>query len=96
MRRHPGFTVWFTGLAASGKSTIARLVAEELQHRLAAVELLSGGEFRQNLSQGLGYSAEDGIARHLERPGSGYRPPICTPFEAKWNPNRVTGVPPIA
>jgi adenylylsulfate kinase len=62
MRRHPGFTVWFTGLAASGKSTIARLVAEELRHRLAAVELLSGGEFRQNLSQGLGYSAEDRIA----------------------------------
>jgi adenylylsulfate kinase len=59
MRRHPGFTVWFTGLAASGKSTIARLVADELRHRLAAVELLSGGEFRQNLSQGLGYSAED-------------------------------------
>lgn len=62
MRRHPGFTVWFTGLAASGKSTIARLVADELRRRLTAVELLSGGEFRQNLSQGLGYSQEDRTA----------------------------------
>src|SRR5690606_6979692 len=50
------------GLASSGKSTIARLVTEELRNRLAAVELLSGAEFRQNLSQGLGYSTEDRIA----------------------------------
>jgi len=62
MRRHAGFTVWFTGLASSGKSTIARLVADELRKRLAAVELLSGSEFRQNLSHGLGYSREDRIA----------------------------------
>jgi len=31
-----------------------------------------------------------------ERISSVTAPPICTPFEAKWNPNRVTGVPPIA
>jgi adenylylsulfate kinase len=57
-----GFTVWFTGLSASGKSTIARLVADELRGRVGRVELLSGSEFRQNLSQGLGFSREDRIA----------------------------------
>jgi adenylylsulfate kinase len=44
-----GFTVWFTGLSASGKSTIARLVAEEIRRRGVPVELLAGSEFRQNL-----------------------------------------------
>jgi adenylylsulfate kinase len=57
-----GFTVWFTGLSASGKSTIARLVAEEIRRRGVPVELLAGSEFRQNLSQGLGFSREDRIA----------------------------------
>ncbi|MGH7504843.1 MAG: adenylyl-sulfate kinase [Longimicrobiales bacterium] len=57
-----GFTVWFTGLAGSGKSTIARLVADELRQRVGRVELLSGSEFRQNLSQGLGFSREDRVA----------------------------------
>jgi adenylyl-sulfate kinase len=60
--RQPGFTVWFTGLSGSGKSTIARLVAENLRNRGRRVELLSGAEFRQNISQGLGFSREDRIA----------------------------------
>ncbi len=54
-----GFTVWFTGLSGSGKSTVARLVADEIRRRRARVELLSGSEFRRNLSQGLGFSPED-------------------------------------
>ncbi len=60
--RQSGFTVWFTGLSGSGKSTIARLVAENLRNRGQRVELLSGAEFRQNISQGLGFSREDRIA----------------------------------
>jgi adenylyl-sulfate kinase len=58
----PGFTVWFTGLSGSGKSTVARLVAENLRNRGLRVELLSGSEFRKNISQGLGFSREDRIA----------------------------------
>lgn len=58
----PGFTIWFTGLSGSGKSTIARLVAENLRSRGLPVELLSGSEFRQNISQGLGFSHEDRVA----------------------------------
>ncbi|MGD8279402.1 MAG: adenylyl-sulfate kinase [Gemmatimonadota bacterium] len=56
-----GFTVWFTGLSGSGKSTIARLVAERLRRRRSHVELLSGAAFRRNLSHGLGFSREDRV-----------------------------------
>lgn len=56
-----GFTVWFTGLSGSGKSTIGRLVAEELRRRGLKVELLAGSEFRRNISIGLGFTREDRI-----------------------------------
>lgn len=56
-----GFVVWFTGLSGSGKSTIARLVAEEIGLRRDRVELLSGNAFRRSLSSGLGFSREDRV-----------------------------------
>ncbi|MGH7501726.1 MAG: adenylyl-sulfate kinase [Longimicrobiales bacterium] len=59
---HKGFVVWFTGLSGSGKSTIARRVADEIALRRDRVELLSGSGFRRNISSGLGYSREDRIA----------------------------------
>lgn len=54
-----GFTLWFTGLPASGKSTLAARVSEILLERGMKVEVLDGDVVRQNLSQGLGYSKED-------------------------------------
>jgi adenylylsulfate kinase-like enzyme len=36
----PGFTVWFTGLPCSGKSTQVRLLAAELERRGWGVEVL--------------------------------------------------------
>jgi adenylylsulfate kinase len=59
---HPeqrGFTVWFTGLSGSGKSTIAELLFHELAARDMKVEILDGDVVRQNLSKGLGFSKED-------------------------------------
>jgi adenylylsulfate kinase len=57
--RGGGFTLWFTGLSGSGKSTIAHLVGPELDRRGAVVEYLDGDSVRQHLSKGLGFSKED-------------------------------------
>jgi adenylyl-sulfate kinase len=54
-----GFTLWFTGLPSSGKSTLARKVEETLLERGMNVEVLDGDEVRENLSKGLGFSKED-------------------------------------
>ena len=54
-----GFTVWFTGLSCSGKTTVSQRVAEELLKRGMKVEVLDGDVVRTNLSKGLGFSKED-------------------------------------
>jgi adenylylsulfate kinase len=54
-----GFTLWFTGLPCSGKSTVAERAEEALLERGINVELLDGDVVRTNLSKGLGFSKED-------------------------------------
>jgi adenylyl-sulfate kinase len=54
-----GFTVWFTGLPSSGKSTLARMLEQVLIERGQRVEVLDGDEVRLRLSRGLGFSKED-------------------------------------
>jgi adenylylsulfate kinase len=54
-----GFTVWFTGLPSSGKSTLAGMLFADLEARGMKVELLDGDVVRTKLSKGLGYSRED-------------------------------------
>lgn len=54
-----GFTLWFTGLPCSGKSTIADDVAEELRQRGLKVERLDADIIRKHLWKELGYSKED-------------------------------------
>ena len=54
----PGAVVFFTGLSGSGKSTIARALADELADSgPRRVTLLDGDEVRQHLSRGLGFDA---------------------------------------
>jgi adenylyl-sulfate kinase len=54
-----GFTVWFTGLPSSGKSTLAEFLAAKLLERGHGVEVLDGDVVRRHLSKGLGFSKED-------------------------------------
>ena len=66
--RPGGFTLWFTGLSGSGKTTIAHLVGPELDRRGLVVEYLDGDTVRMHLSKGLGFSKEDRDT-HIERVG---------------------------
>jgi adenylylsulfate kinase len=57
--RQRGVTLWFTGLSASGKSTIASLVERELIGRGHLAYRLDGDNIRHGLNKNLGFSAED-------------------------------------
>jgi len=57
-----GVTVWFTGLPRSGKTTLSRLVAAELDSLgVDRVQVLDGDVIRRTFSAGLGYSRDDRI-----------------------------------
>ena len=59
MDSQKGFTVWFTGLPCSGKTTIADRVAEVLRNNGHRVERLDGDTVRQGLTSDLGFTKED-------------------------------------
>ena len=52
----PGWTLWFTGLHGSGKSTISERLSKILKDRDVSFVLLDGDELRKNLSSDLGYT----------------------------------------
>ncbi len=90
-RREGGFTLWFTGLSGSGKTTIAHLVGPELDRRGLVVEYLDGDNVRQHLSKGLGFSKEDRdtniervgwVASRLTRQGGAVITAAISPYEA--------------
>ena len=58
--KQKGFTIWFTGLSCSGKSTLSRILETELRKRgRTKIEILDGDVVRTNLSKGLGFGKED-------------------------------------
>jgi adenylylsulfate kinase len=67
-KRDGGFTLWFTGLSGSGKTTIAHIVGPAIEERGSIVEYLDGDTVRTHLSKGLGFSKEDRDA-NIERIG---------------------------
>jgi adenylylsulfate kinase len=89
-RRDGGFTLWFTGLSGSGKSTIAHLVGPELDRRGCVVEYLDGDTVRTHLSKGLGFSKDDRdtnierigwVASRLTRQGGAVVAAAISPYE---------------
>ena len=60
------WTIWFTGLHGSGKSTIAENLAEILRKRNIPLVLLDGDELRKTISSDLGYSIKD-RNEHMKR-----------------------------
>jgi len=89
-RRGGGFTLWFTGLSGSGKSTIAHLVGPELERRGHIAEYLDGDTVRTHLSKGLGFSREDRdtnierigwVASRLTRHGAAVICAAISPYE---------------
>src|ERR671929_2111983 len=89
-RRDGGFTLWFTGLSGSGKTTIAHLVGPELERRGLVVEYLDGDTVRTHLSKGLGFSKADRdtnierigwVASRLSRAGAAVVVSAISPYE---------------
>jgi adenylyl-sulfate kinase len=85
-----GFTLWFTGLSGSGKTTISELVAPELERRGLLVERLDGDVVRTHLSYGLGFSKADRdanverigwVASRLTRAGAAVVVSAISPYE---------------
>lgn len=58
-RKQTGFTIWFTGLSASGKSTIATALEQHLLHLGFAAYRLDGDNVRFGLNKDLGFSEKD-------------------------------------
>jgi bifunctional enzyme CysN/CysC len=76
--RHSGAVIWFTGLPASGKSTLARALESRLFSKGGSPILLDGDTLRAGLNSDLGFSAQDRsenirrlaeVAVHLARNG---------------------------
>jgi adenylyl-sulfate kinase len=86
-----GFVLWLTGLSGAGKSTVAGLVASELEARGVTVERLDGDVVREHLSKGLGFSKEDRdlnierigwVASRVARAGGGVVVSAISPYAA--------------
>ncbi len=56
---HRGVTVWFTGLSASGKSTVAITTDRMLTEQGIHCYVLDGDNIRHNLNRDLGFSPDD-------------------------------------
>jgi adenylylsulfate kinase len=56
---HKGVCLWYTGLSASGKSTIAMKVEEKLFESGMRTFVLDGDNVRHGLNKNLGFSPED-------------------------------------
>ena len=56
---HKSCVLWFTGLSASGKSTIANALSNKLHAMAIKSYVLDGDNIRHGLNRDLGFSHED-------------------------------------
>jgi len=61
MKNQKPMVVWFTGLSASGKSTIADIVEQKLADQNRHTYLLDGDNFRHGLNKDLGFTDADRV-----------------------------------
>ena len=61
LNRQAPCALWFTGLPASGKSSIANLVEQELHTNGIRTMMLDGDNIRHGLSRDLGFTAADRV-----------------------------------
>lgn len=59
MMGHRGFTLWFTGVSASGKSTLSAAVEQALFEKGYHTYILDGDNIRHGLNKDLGFSPDD-------------------------------------
>ncbi|MGF1503923.1 MAG: adenylyl-sulfate kinase [Anaerolineae bacterium] len=59
MAEQQGFVLWMTGLSGAGKTTIAKLLEQELKDRHLRIERLDGDVVRESLTRDLGFTKED-------------------------------------
>jgi len=87
-----GFTLWLTGLSGSGKTAIAKVVAQELRDRGLKVERLDGDIVRQSLTSDLGFTKADRnenikrvtfVAKLLTRNGVAVVCSFISPYRAR-------------
>jgi bifunctional enzyme CysN/CysC len=68
LKRQRPCVVWFTGLPASGKSTLARLVEQRLTDAGYHAYMLDGDNLRQGLNRDLGFTDADRV-ENIRRAG---------------------------
>jgi sulfate adenylyltransferase len=95
--RRQGLTVWFTGLSAAGKSTLAEILAQRLLEHGRPSTVLDGDIVRTHLSKGLGFSKEDRdtnirrigfVASEITRHGGTVLCAAISPYRAIREENR--------
>ena len=59
------FTIWFTGIARTGKSTIGAALGIALQSRRLTVEILDSGRIRKQINRSQGFTRREIVTNTL-------------------------------
>ncbi len=97
MSKNPGFTVWFTGMLGTGKTTLAAYISARLRQVGRNVEVLDENDLADDLWKGAGESKEDrnmivrrlgSVANLLSRNDVAVLAASVSPYKAPREENR--------